>query len=93
MQVPQNQNLHSQSFNSKFIEFVWLFDITPITKNQIIFKVFKNGDVFLQEDEVNLENEVVKDGYITSGILSTKNIPYEILYALKEQSVKYLNEP
>ena len=92
MQVPQNQNLHSQSFNSKFIEFVWRFPSTKEEHTQIIFKVFKDGKILLEEGVVDNEGEY-KYEYMTSGILSTKNIFYEELSTLKDDVVKYLNEP
>jgi len=89
MQVPQNQNLHSQSFNSKFIEFVWRF---PISHTQLIFKIFKDGSILLEEGVVDDAGNYLFD-YMTSGVLSTKNILYEELSTLKNDVVKYLNEP
>ena len=50
MKIPQNKCLHSQSFNSNFIEFVWRFP-SPAVKNfihQIICKMYKDGSVYIE---------------------------------------------
>jgi len=85
MNVPQIQNLHSQSFNSEFLEFVWEF---PTEMTQIIFTVNKNGNTLLQENEKVGDTYIQK--YLTSGILTTKNLSYEILAELKYAVIKYL---
>jgi hypothetical protein len=85
MKIPQNQNLHSQSFNSEFLEFVWEF---PTDKTQLIFHVNKDGSIILQENEKVGETYTQK--YLTSGILATKNLSYEILAELRDSVVEYL---
>jgi hypothetical protein len=62
-----------------------------MTQNQIIFKIFKNGQTYLEEGTVDEDGEY-KDGYKTSAILSTKNISQIELSTLKDDVVKYLNE-
>ena len=55
MQVPQNQCLSNQTFNSEFVEFVWQFP----TKNQIIFKVYKDGTILLEEGAIGDDGEYI----------------------------------
>lgn len=43
MRIPQSQNLHSQSFRSSLLEFVWIFQ----TK-QFIFQVRKDGSIYIE---------------------------------------------
>ncbi len=60
MKIPQNQNLHSQSFNSKFLEFVWRFPIVKNKHDQIIFKVSSLGELYFQcsiLDDVGIKQE------------------------------------
>jgi len=92
MKIPYTENLHSQSFNSTFIEFVWQFPISKEEKNQIIFKVFKDNVVLLEEGIIDESGEYKDNKYLTSGTLTTKNISYSELSILKEEVVKYLNE-
>lgn len=92
MNIPHTQNLHNQSFNSKFVEFVWQFPISKEEKNQIIFKVFKDNVVLLEEGIIDESGEYKDKHYFTSGTLTTKNISYSELSVLKEEVVKYLNE-
>lgn len=81
MNIPQIQNLVSQTFNSNFIEFVWQFS-SPT--NQIIFKILKDGSILLMEGESELSS------YLTSGIISTKNISVKDLILLKDEVVSEL---
>ena len=85
MNIPQSQNLHSQSFNSEFLEFVWEF---PSDNTQIIFNVNKDGNILLQENEKIGETYTQK--YLTSGIITTKNLSYEVLDTLKNDVIEYL---
>jgi hypothetical protein len=85
MNVPQNQNLHSQSFNSEFLEFVWEF---PTDNTQLIFNVSKDGSIILQESEK--VGEAYKQKYMTYGIITTKNLSYEALATLRDSVVEYL---
>ena len=88
MNVPHNQNLHSQTFNSQFVEFVWQF---PETKNQVVYKVYKDNTTLIQEGTVNEAGDYTyEDGYTTSGIISTKNIAAWELAKLKDEVVEYL---
>ena len=88
MNIPYSLNLHSQTFNSNFIEFVWQF---PQIKNQIVYKVYKDNTTLLEEGTVNEVGDYThEDGYTTSGIISTKNIPAKELAQLKDEVVEYL---
>lgn len=87
MQVPQSLCLNSQTFNSKFVEFVWQFP----TKNQIIFKVYKDGTILLEEGKIGEDGEYVEREYTTSGILTTKNLSFDELTTLKGETVNFLN--
>ena len=49
MNIPQNQFLHSQSFNSEFVEFVWRFPKKQSTEQwQFICQFRKNGSVYFE---------------------------------------------
>jgi hypothetical protein len=85
MNVPQIQHLHSQSFNSEFVEFVWEF---PADNIQLIFNVNKDGNIILQESEK--VGETYKQKYMTSGIITTKNLSYEDLATLRNSVIEYL---
>lgn len=89
MNVPQIQHLHSQNFNSEYLEFVWN---TPTI--QVNFIVTKNGETFLSEKDISLEelNDNTGIGYRTSGIVTTKIVSFDELTKLKEETVKFLNE-
>ena len=87
MQVPQNQCLSNQTFNSEFVEFVWQFP----TNNQIIFKVYKDGTILLEEGMIGDDGEYTGREYTTSGILTTKNISFEDLTKLKGEALSFLN--
>ena len=91
MQVPQNQCLSNQTFNSKFVEFVWQFPTNEGELNQIIFNVAKDGTTLLEEGVIDRTGEYKGREYLTSGIVSTKYIPMEQLFNLKAQVVNYLN--
>lgn len=91
MNVPHCRYLHSQSFNSKFIEFVWHFP-TDTGRNQIIFKSYSDGSTYLEEGLIGNDGEYNDKSYATSGIISTKNITSEELQNLKKEVIKYLNE-
>jgi len=86
MNIPQDYFLHGQTFNSEFVEFVWQF---PQTKNQIIYKVYKNNTTLLKEGHTNEAGDII-DGYTVSGIISTKNITSKELVQLKDEVVEYL---
>jgi hypothetical protein len=78
--------------NSKFIEFVWLFDTkTTSLKNQIIFKVCKDGNIILKGGFVCIDTNEYTQKYITSGIISTSDIIQESLIILKNDVVKELS--
>lgn len=85
MNVPQIQHLHSQSFNSEFIEFVWEF---PMDKTQLIFNVSKDGSIILQENEK--VGEIYKQKYMSSGIITTKNLLFQELTDLKLGVMEFL---
>lgn len=89
MNVPHSFHLSNQSFNSDFVEFVWQF---PVNKelNQIVFKVCKNGDILLEEGVIDSSGEYKDYKYLTSGVLTTKNISFEQLTELKNEVIKFL---
>lgn len=90
MQVPQNQCLSNQTFNSKFVEFVWQFPTDEGELNQIIFNIAKDGTTLLEEGVIDRTGEYKGREYLTSGIVSTKNIPMDQLVALKNEAVNFL---
>ena len=88
MNVPHNLNLHSQTFNAEFVEFVWQF---PEIKNQVVYKVYKDNTTIIQEGTINDAGDYIGGaGYTTSGIISTKNISAKELTQLKNEVVEYL---
>ena len=88
MNIPKSLNLHSQTFNSEFIEFVWQF---PETKNQVVYKIYKDNTTLIQEGTINDEGDYINaSGYATSGIVSTRNISANELTKLKDETVEYL---
>jgi hypothetical protein len=91
MQVPQSLCLNSQTFNSKFLEFVWQFPTPQGEKNQIVYKIYKDGNILLEEGIIDATGEY-KRGYTTSGTLTTKNISFSELIELKTDVVKFLND-
>ena len=91
MNVPQSSCLHSQTFNAEFIEFVWQFPVSQEEKNQIVYKIYKDANIFLEEGIIDTTGEYKRE-YSTSGVLSTKNISFNELSMLKKDVVKCLNE-
>ncbi len=89
MNIPHKFNLHSQTLNSEFIEFVWQFTQSDGV-NQIIFKVYDDGKSVLHEGLVDEYGEFGGQRYTTSGIISTKNITMEELTQLRDEVVEYL---
>lgn len=92
MNVPHISNLHSQTFNAEFIEFVWQFpQLTRKELNQVIFKAHKDGSILLKEGSITPAGDFTNDdGFMTSGIISTKNISMGELDDLKTQVIGYL---
>jgi hypothetical protein len=87
MKIPKELNLHSQTFNSEFIEFVWQFP----QHNQVIFKVYKDNKVLLKEGTINDAGDYTnEDGYMTSAVISTKNLSMDELSRLKNEVIEYL---
>jgi hypothetical protein len=91
MQVPHDQCLNNQTFNSNFIEFVWQFPTDEGELNQIIFNVAKDGTTLLEEGVIDRTGEYKGREYLTSGIITTKNISMDKLITLKNEVVKFLN--
>ena len=53
MKIPQNQFLHSQSFNSDFVEFVWIFPKQEAAGPwQFICQFRKNKTVYFELGEL-----------------------------------------
>ena len=63
MNVPQTQNLHSQSFNSEFIEFVWHYIINDNEKSQTIFKIFKDGSFYIERGNIDSSENYISGIY------------------------------
>jgi hypothetical protein len=91
MQVPHDQCLSNQTFNSKFVEFVWQFPTDEGELNQIVFNVAKDGTTLLEEGVIDRAGEYKGREYLTSGIITTKNISMDKLVALKNEVVNFLN--
>jgi len=92
MNVPQIHNLHSQSFNSEFLEFVWKFPLTKSNQTQIIFKIYKNKSVLLVDGIIDDTGEYVESS-MTSATLTTKHGEFSMgeLESLKKDTIEYLN--
>lgn len=90
MNVPHNLNLHSQTFNAEFVEFVWQFPHIKRGKNQVVYKINKDGTVILQEGVINESGDYFFDHYTFSYIFSTKYISSEELTQLRGEVVEYL---
>lgn len=87
MNIPKSSNLHSQTFNSEFVEFVWQFP----QQNQVIFKAYKDRMILLKEGTINAAGDYTgEDGYTTSGVISTKNLSMEELVKLRDDVGEYL---
>ena len=57
MNVPQNLFLVNQTFNSNFIEFVWQFPAKEEEQDQVVFRVHKNGALYIEGGVVNLAGD------------------------------------
>ena len=107
MNIPQNQNLHSQSFNSEFVEFVWRFtDKCHDVTHQLICKFNKDGTLYIEGGNVNLSGEYIGNNPKWSydgtdiEILVSENISHTVdmlfnsgqdLIDLQKEVVMYLN--
>ena len=90
MNVPHSFNLHSQTFNAEFIEFVWQFPHIKRGKNQVVYKIYKDGTVLLQEGTINEAGDYFLDHYTFSYIFPVKYIPMKELIQLKDEVIEYL---
>ena len=68
MNTPQDRYLSNQSFNSKFIEFVWQFPQDKDYKYQVIFKVNTNSTIYLEHGEIDKAGDYKDDGLPTECI-------------------------
>jgi hypothetical protein len=58
MKIPQNQFLHSQSFNSDFVEFVWIFPKQEETESwQLICQFRKDGSAYCELGELGNDDD------------------------------------
>jgi len=100
MNIPQTQHLHSQSFNSKFVEFVWKFPIDKVNAKTkfpfdsklvtilLVCNIDKDGNVIVEpwlHDE--FDN---RDMYVTNDVGINDFISNEELEQLKMDTIKYL---
>jgi hypothetical protein len=106
MKIPQNQFLHSQSFNSEFVEFVWIFPKKEsIEPCQFIFKFKIDGSVYFEVGQLGNDDSFYDDHsvYMELPSYTELNKPNFInfneyfhegkeLATLGEEVVKYLNE-
>ena len=90
MNVPHSFNLHSQAFNAEFVEFVWQIPHIKRGKNQVVYKIHKDGTVLLQEGTINESGDYFYDNYTFPYIFSTKYISAKELTKLKDEVVEYL---
>lgn len=72
MKIPQNLYLHSQSFNSKFIEFVWQFPIENKPTKQMVVKMNKDSTFYLEA------GELLEDGEYIEGTVWSKQLLFGI---------------
>jgi hypothetical protein len=91
MNIPKEQNLYSQNFNSESIEFVWMF-LYEDKINRIIFKVFEDGDTILNEQLVSNDADYGEEHDTMNVILETKNISKQELTRLKEEALTWLDD-
>lgn len=78
MRVPQEDHIHSQTFNSKKLEFVWRFD-----NRQVILSVSKDKSVYLESGRVDENGDYV--GINPDNVIVGKHtdlIPSIILHAV-----------
>jgi hypothetical protein len=104
MNVPQSQNLHSQSFNSEFVEFVWKFPIDKVNEKMVsrndfpfdsklvtillVCNIDKDGNIIVNPW---LHDEFDNcDMYVTNDVGITDFISNEELEQLKMDTIKYL---
>jgi hypothetical protein len=50
MNVPQSQNLHSQSFNSEFVEFVWRIPHDKSIHKKFLLHVEKDLSIYMTSE-------------------------------------------
>lgn len=72
MNVPQSLYLSNQTFNSDFLEFVWQFPAKEEEQDQVIFKVHKNGNIYIEGGTVNLAGDYItaldRPEYVVDGV-------------------------
>jgi len=61
MNVPQIQHLHSQNFNSEFVEFVWQFPAREDLQEQVILQVYKNGTLYIEGGIINADGNYTSE--------------------------------
>ena len=104
MNVPQTQHLHSQSFNSEFVEFVWKFPIDKVnekmkSRNDLLFDSKLVTVLFVCK--INTDSSIIVepwlhdefdnvDMYVTHDVCINDFISNEELATLKSGVIEYL---
>ncbi len=102
MNVPQSQNLHSQSFNSEYLEFVWEFPVDKLNEKtkfptsfdsklvtiRLVYNINKTGNVIIEPWLHDVFDNC--EMYVTDEIGINDFISNEELVTLKNQAMEYL---
>jgi len=68
MKIPTDQNLHSQSYRSDRVEFVWVFqEKTGI--RQFVFGVFDNGMCYIESGHVDSVGNYTDKPFYAQGLM------------------------
>jgi len=86
MTIPQSQYLHSQNFNSKFVEFVWRFP----ELFQVIFIAFEDGMIYHEYGVVDESGEYVNGHTETSAAISNGHLTMDELQSLQKEAIEFL---
>jgi len=90
MNIPQNQYLRSQSFNSKFAEFVWQFPEFDLDYQVIFIAFADDGLVYQEEGYVDALGEYTDAHLESSKIISNRHLTKSELESLRKAAVKFI---
>ena len=84
MNVPQNLYLSNQSFNSDFVEFVWQFPYGEDVQDQVIFKVSKSGNIYLEFGQIGKSGDYINTSNMPT--FHVGGVNFEFLKAFKSKT-------
>lgn len=90
MNVPQSQNLHSQSFHSNVIEFVWVFSDPKGGIQQFIFGYTKNQGFYMETGKIDALGNYIETPNWAQG-LGLHQLMDNDIWGLKETPTTYNN--